>query len=517
MIIRKPYAFLIKHFRKIHIVLFALAVYIYFKTTQTYSFVNEFINLSAYDSYNEPISKYVSIFAILCLLVLIVGSTSLMFLLRHKEKPWKAYLVPVIQYSIILVSFLAIRGYFNGYSGTESTTGLRVWKDLLLMSQFAQLAVFIVFIIRIFGIDLNKFNFKLDQEYLELDQSDREELEININIDKDAFKRGFKKFKRNFYYFYQEHKLLCRLAILIFLLIVGRNTYNYISTHRSFKQGDTFTINGYTIKINDSYYSDKSYNGELISKKSGFVVVDLSITNNMDRREVNLDKYHIINGVSNYTTTEKTYETEFKDLGKTYESLTLKKDETKRLILIYKVDKKLKKNRFVLYYQEVNFNTSFMRKIKLKIKDLSEVKVKDTLELGDSLDLAIKNTEEIVSLDEYEISPTFNYTYRVCTSANCNSTILTYNAPIGYKALIIRYGSDTYEPDEMSSFVKEYGKITYTKNGKEKTMDIVNALNNTYYGKLLYIRIPDEVVESPKINIEFTIRNNKYVYKIKES
>ena len=69
----------------------------------------------------------------------------------------------------------------------------------------------------------------------------------------------------------------------------------------------------------------------------------------------------------------------------------------------------------------------------------------------------------------------------------------------------------------MSSFVKEYGKITYTKNGEEKTMDIVNALNNTYYGKLLYIRIPDEVVESPKINIEFTIRNNKYVYKIKES
>ena len=68
MIIRKPYAFLIKNFKKVHIFLFALAIYIYFKTTQTYSFTREFIRLTSYDRYNEPITKYITSFGILSLL-----------------------------------------------------------------------------------------------------------------------------------------------------------------------------------------------------------------------------------------------------------------------------------------------------------------------------------------------------------------------------------------------------------------------------------------------------------------
>ena len=88
MIIRKPYAFLIKNFKKVHIFLFAIAIYIYFKTTQTYSFTREFIRLTSYDRYNEPITKYITSFGILSLLLLILGSLALMFLLKRKEKPW---------------------------------------------------------------------------------------------------------------------------------------------------------------------------------------------------------------------------------------------------------------------------------------------------------------------------------------------------------------------------------------------------------------------------------------------
>ncbi len=170
MIIRKPYAFLIKNFKKIHIALLAFAIFIYFKSTQTYSFVREFISLASYDSYNEPISRYITVFSFLLLIILILVSGALLLLLRRKDKPWKLYLVPIIQYTIIFVSFMTIRRYFNTYTGIEPTTSLRAWRDILLISQFFQLAVIIIFLIRIFGIDLNKFNFKLDEEYLELEQ-----------------------------------------------------------------------------------------------------------------------------------------------------------------------------------------------------------------------------------------------------------------------------------------------------------------------------------------------------------
>ena len=52
MIIRKPYAFLIKHFKKIHIILLFLSAFIYYKHLQITSFVNEFMRLETYDIYN---------------------------------------------------------------------------------------------------------------------------------------------------------------------------------------------------------------------------------------------------------------------------------------------------------------------------------------------------------------------------------------------------------------------------------------------------------------------------------
>ena len=87
MIIRKPYAFLIKHFRKIHIFMFLLCAYIYYKTIKLSSFINEFMDLFSYDSYNEPISKYTGFLPMLALILLIAASVSLIVLLKHKDKP----------------------------------------------------------------------------------------------------------------------------------------------------------------------------------------------------------------------------------------------------------------------------------------------------------------------------------------------------------------------------------------------------------------------------------------------
>ena len=57
------------------------------------------------------------------------------------------------------------------------------------------------------------------------------------------------------------------------------------------------------------------------------------------------------------------YAPDFEDLGKIYDQIeTIKRDGTKQFILIFKVDKKLDKNRFVLFYQEYNGNNHYLRK-----------------------------------------------------------------------------------------------------------------------------------------------------------
>ena len=88
MIIRKPYTFLIKHFKKIHIVLLALALFVYYKNLQVYTFVKDFISLLVYNSYEDPISRYIGIGSIVSLIILIVGSAALVSILQKKNK-WR--------------------------------------------------------------------------------------------------------------------------------------------------------------------------------------------------------------------------------------------------------------------------------------------------------------------------------------------------------------------------------------------------------------------------------------------
>ena len=96
------------------------------------------------------------------------------------------------------------KSFFNSYSTDVETTDLRMAKDLLTMFLIIQLPVIGIYVMRVFGLDMKKFNFNSDQEFLELSEEDREEIEIGISLDKDSFKRGFKKFTRYLNYFYQE-------------------------------------------------------------------------------------------------------------------------------------------------------------------------------------------------------------------------------------------------------------------------------------------------------------------------
>ena len=96
MIIRKPYAFWIKNFKRIHILLLILSLYVGYKVIDIYSFVGDFINYGIYDAYSNPIGIHITILLRVVIIIMIVLSVALLFLLSHKGKPWKLYLVPII-------------------------------------------------------------------------------------------------------------------------------------------------------------------------------------------------------------------------------------------------------------------------------------------------------------------------------------------------------------------------------------------------------------------------------------
>ena len=356
MIIKKPYAFLIKNFKKIHVFLFLVSIYIFIKINDIREFVSVFREFGSYDAYSEPITMYVTGLSQFVLLLIITGSISLLVLLKHKEKPWKMYILPIVTYSVTLLVLLITKSYFDSYTGQTDTTGIRLIDNLLFIVYIFQYPALLLWFVRGFGIDIKNFEFNKDEEYLELEQEDHEELEINIEIDKDGIKRVIKRAIRHINYVYQEHKFLFNTIGVIILFIILKNGYEYIFvTNRVYKQGDTFDANGYTITINNSYYSDKDYTGNIINKNSAFVVLDLTIKNNQESRKLDLSGFHIMNKVNNYSHTSNVYETEFHDLGEVYDRVNeVGRDKTINVIAIYKVDKKLPIDKYVLYYQELD-------------------------------------------------------------------------------------------------------------------------------------------------------------------
>ena len=514
MIIRKPYAFLIKNFRKIHIFLLILSFYVFYKLIDVSSFVNEFMRYGTYDLFRNPVSKHITTFLTLSIFILFIGSLSLLFLLRHKNKPWKVYLIPTIEYFVLFLVLGMIKSFFRGYSADIETTDLRMSRDLLMIFLIAQLPAIGIYLMRIFGWDIKKFNFNSDQEFLELSEEDREEVEIGLSIDKNTFIRGYKRFLRNASYVYLEHKKICNAIIGVIALIIGFSVYNFVFvTNRSYKQGDYYFVDGYTFKINKTYFTDKDYNGNVISNNSNFVILDLSIRNSSAPRKIYLENFHLKSRNKDFVTTRKTYSKEFQDLGSSYESTReLKRDETLDCIIVYKVDKNLNKNRFVLYYQE---NGGHLRKIKLNVKDISNISEPVNKKLGDTIDLGFRNKSDIISFDDILVVEESEYTARKCTTSGCHFDRREITINGEDRLLEIEFASEVWEAKNMIDFLKNYGKIIYKDSeGGEHTLEVDNPIKDIYYGKKVLLRVPVELENAKEISFDLLIRDKHYIYKL---
>lgn len=522
MIIRKPYALLIKWFKRIHIVLMILSLYIYYRVLKVNGFVSEFVSLGTYNASIDPITKYVSMFLLIAILVAFIGNLSLILLLKHKGKPWKLYLVPTVEYGVLFFILIWTRGFFDSFDGTTPGMDIRLIRDVIFISMAAQFPIVFIYAMRILGLDLQKFNFKMDEEYLEISKEDREELEININIDPHVFIRFFNKTKRYLKYFYLEHKRICNLIVVIIAVLLLKQLLTFIFvTNKSYKQGDVYEANGYTIVINNSYYTDKNKKGELVEANSAFIILDISITNNWESRKLNLNNFHVVKGVDNYSQVSVTYSNEFDDLGKTVDSIQkIKTDQTINTLLIYKVkkDSKVRTNKYVLFYQELyGTNNVYLRKIKLNIKDISQIKQIKEYKESDKIKIKTDKINETISFTSATYSQRISYLVQECKAENqcvMNKEKLSPVEDIYY--IKIPFTSKEIDGKELVDISSNYGKIIY-KDSKEKDTEIPfkSAISNTYFGKFLCISVDKHVIENNKeIKIKYIIRDNQYLITI---
>ena len=220
MILKKPYGFLIKRFRIIHIILTLLTIYIAISTRHILTFIRRFIS-SGYSVtvVDNMASQYIN-WPIYLVIVLVIASLIAIFiLLRTKKKPNKIYLAAIIYYSLLIV-FIFIAAYLiNSLSeGLWPTAAARTYRDIAQLVYYPQFFFIFVLALRALGFNVKQFDFKNDIKELEITDADSEEVELNINFQTYKAERLIRRFIREFYYYYLENK---RIVNVIFIIIIA--------------------------------------------------------------------------------------------------------------------------------------------------------------------------------------------------------------------------------------------------------------------------------------------------------
>lgn len=518
MILRKPYAFLIKHFRSINFALFVLVVFGLTRVLKLYSFITDYLNTGIYNITLDPISNYINVYTYLTLFLIILVSGILIYLLRRKEKPVKAYFYAIGTAILTLILFIYVHNYFTfivskGYNEQMA----RLIRDLVLINSFFFYPAILVLLIRFLGIDLNSFGFKEDKDIL-ASEEDREEVEVEVTFDKYKYIRQFKNKLRYSKYFILEHLYAIIPITVVVLLVIGFSTYKYIFVeNKVYKENQTFNSNGYSIKVNRTYLTDKDYAGNTVSSQSRFyVVIDTSIKNNYYEREFDYSNLTLYVGNEYYLPTLM-YNKSFSDLGKPYEKNdSIARNKTKNYIFVYEVTKPDEKANFLLKYQDYDSKEKKQIRIKLRMLDISKFVKRDTVSLGETLKVQMNDDlYHEFKLSNLEIVDRKAYTYESC-DANYNCPMVQKDAVAAKnkKIVFFKIEENNRTTNEFISMLNRYGKIKYIVEGKEYVENIKIKVNN-YKGNYAYLETSDLIENANKITLVFTVRTNQFFYNLK--
>lgn len=517
MILRKPYAFLIKYFRAINLCLLLTIVFCLSRVLSLYNFVKDYASLGVYNITLNPISKYINTYLYLILILIIIISGILVFLLRKKDKPFITYVYITLLIIVTSILFIYINNYFTYQALKEfNKQMILLIRDLVLIDSLFYYPVILVLIIRSLGIDLKSFGFYEDGSFIKASEEDREEVEVDVAFNKERYIRIIKNKLRYTKYFILEHKIILSIILIITLLIGGIQTYKYFYIeNRIYHQNETFTSNYYKIKINNTYLTDKDYTGNIISSENRFfIIVDLDITNLINERTFDTSTLFLYIDNNYYIPTSR-YNESFSDMGTTYNKEdTLSPNQTKNLILIYEVDRPKDNANFVLKYQEKYAKDKKMIRIKVKILDISTFKEMGNASLTQELKVPINlNKEYNFSIPNYEIVQEKKYTYESCYSYNCPIYEKTLTANSNKKILFLKTNYDKNK-QEFLSFIKKYGKVRYVIDGKEYLENISYAITK-YRGSYIYLTVDKKIENASSIDLVFTVRTYQYIYKLK--
>lgn len=527
MILRKPFAILIKNFKRIHFLLSLFAFYLVYRTNTILSFYNEYVA-----SYTSVIGKdltgqlfnglmYVSIF------ILLLGSIIILGLMVFKHKPVKLYIFNIIVYIAVAIIYALTYSVTNSLEiGLVDIRTLKMIQDLLTSVFMVQIISLCILAVRATGFNIKKFDFVKDLEELEIEDVDNEEFEVNIDLDSDKWKRKINRTIRHAKYIYKENKVI--LLLLLFVIVGVTSAVIYINVgvyNKLYKKNEAFSAGLFTMKLADSYTTSEDVKGNQLLKDETLVAILVDVRNNSTKDQTLDSARFVLKVQDHYFYHLPEYKEKVKDLGTTYTGQTIPNNFTKYMF-VYKIPTGFLDEKMVLQYTDF---TDKIVQMKIAPTDLD----KNNKNIVSNLNESIKFTESILNQTEliftnYSLNRTMKVDYNYCINSGCypSSEYLkpTYTGK-EKKILMSLTGTLRWDDklpiksiNDLSAFIQTFGEIHYTINGVEKSssspIQVVKPTKTTVTDTC-YIEVPEELIIAENIQIVFHVRNQTYIYNVK--
>lgn len=540
MILKKPYAFLVKHFRIIHTLLLLCASYLFYRTWNIASFFDTYIsnNLRVNAMNLKDISStYVTIIMYFLSFIVILLCGTIIYLLKYKKKPVKFYIYILITYLLVLVSYFFAGSYLSGLEYNIPDLRLvNIIKDVYRVISLIQVPVLIITFFRAIGFDVSKFDFKKDLLDLGINEEDNEEYEFELKFDSDEVRAKTKKGFRYFKYFYLENKLLfyvigVAIVVIVFTLILN----SFLSREKIYSQDTNLDIGSFKAKIIDVYKTNLDVKGNKINTKFYYVIAKIRLENKSNYNSTfNRYMLRLSYGDSGNITSTTDLNSRFSEFGVNYFSQIIKAGETRDFVFIFEVPIEYYDSSLMLkYLMNIKYKDGKMdynyKKVNIKPKELSTKTIKiDEKKLGE--ELVLKNSllgDTKIVINDIKFSDTFIYDVVRCSSSGCttrsNSLTATTNSPFDLTLMRINYNIE-YDTLTLGkkyynkNFFTTYGSIRFEVNGKEynnrlELTDVTPYYTNNYS----FLQVREMLLKADKIYLDFTIRDKVYTYVIKDT
>lgn len=531
MILRKPYAFFIKHFKLMHLILAVLMCYSIYKTKELLDFFNEYssiiINVQGQDLVTPLLPSLFQIAPILIIGVAVV----ILVVMIVKKKSYLFYiiLIAVFAYNTVVLQLSRTTLVSLSNNIIDSRTILLI-RDLIMIGFIIQLIEIVIVFIRATGFDVKKFDFDADLKKINITEQDREEVEVQLNFDSNKLVRNIRKQIRFIKYAYKENKKIANIVIssfgVIVVIFIGISIFRKESI---INQNTYFTGNNFTLSVLDSYLTNTDYKGKTLTEDY-YLILRINIKSNTnDKQSLDIATTKIVIDNYIYTPTVQ-YKDSFSDFGYVYQGEEIGQEYEEK-ILVYQLPKELIDKEITFNYVDKNSydkNGEFKNtKIKIKYQNLFGINEKTTEKINNELDFndsILKNAKLIINA--FDIQKKYKLNYNYCVNGKCFNSyeyvVPTVNSNYD-KALLKVSGSFQSEKKlngiyDLYDFIQKYGSLSYTINGDKKNHPIefkeVNS-KKASQADVYYIEVIDDVLKADNISFIFTIRDKTYEYVLK--